>query len=84
MTEAEIVAALRTIRYSSPAARKRRHQPALKTIADRAAIDRITLYRAIRSGALSARHTGPLSEAIQSVTREACQNLRSHRLAAGD
>ena len=68
MDKAEIIRQLRTIRYSSQRARIGKRVPTLRQIAWTAGISHMLLYRAVRSGRLSAETVVALGPVLERNT----------------
>ena len=65
MDKAEIVRQLRIIRFSSQRARISKHAPTLRQIARTAGVSHMLLYRAVRSGRLSAEAAVALGAVLE-------------------
>ena len=68
MDKTEIVRQLRIVRYSSQRARISKRAPMLRQIARNAGLSHMTLYRAIRSGNLSAEAAVALGPVLERNT----------------
>ena len=69
MSPEQVVNRLRVIRYSSDP-RIRRQRPGLRSIARSAGLSHMTIYRAIRSGKISAAHADALERVLDDVTKQ--------------
>lgn len=69
MTEAEVVALVRAIRYTPADERHQRRSPGINTISRFAGVSRPTLYQIARSGRASWQLTSKIGQAVK-VLRE--------------
>jgi hypothetical protein len=70
MKPEQVIGRLRAIRYSPVLPRIRRQQPGLRSIARSAGLSHMTLYRAIRTGDISAAHADALGRVLDDVTKQ--------------
>jgi hypothetical protein len=70
MKHEHVIRCLRAIRYSPGLPRIRRQQPGLRLIARSAGLSHMTIYRAIRSGEISAANAAAVGRALDDVTKQ--------------